>query len=150
MLTSYQKKKKKPGIDNAKSKLKKLGTKLRESTTSKEKEKIFGGTYWEWKSSRVEGSQRRGQKDSYSYYESRSCNVTVLVGFFFNSSFFFFFFSFSNLIFLKFLIKLEFYSVNLIFFPLAVNLIVTHRMPKIIQKFKENWKYMFFIYKLHF
>lgn len=46
MLTSYQKKKKKkPGIDNAKSKLKKLGTNLRESTTSKEKEKIFGGTY---------------------------------------------------------------------------------------------------------
>ena len=34
-----------PGIDNAKSKLKKLGTNLRESTTSKDKEKIFGGTY---------------------------------------------------------------------------------------------------------
>ena len=149
MLTSYQEKKKKPGIHNAKYKLKKLRTNERECTTSKEREKIFGGTHWEWKSNRVEGSQRRGQKDSYSYYESRSCNVTVLVGFFFNSSFFFFF-SFSNLIFLKVLIKLEFYSVNLIFFPLAVNLIVTHRMPKIIQKFKENWKYMFFIYKLHF
>ena len=57
MLTSYQKKKKKPGIDNAKSKLKKLGTNLRESTTSKEKEKIFGGTYWEL----MEEQSRRGK-----------------------------------------------------------------------------------------